>query len=192
MLSGAGSTIEDYNSNTHVYDIIDTTLRTIGASGVLELLADRNWTTDGAAITNDGQIELGGGELIATASGASLTNSKGAKLYGFGTVDAPQFTNSGTIEGFGRRGDARFQNGDFRDDGKGPNLGRFHARVRCEGFGRPDRLVYRQRRRTRAARPRWIYRSDQRLRHSRSRFERHDRGRRTLGLYRLQGERWKH
>ena len=98
ILSGPGSTIEDLNSNTHAYDQIDTTLRTIGASGVLELLADRNWTTAGAAITNDGQIELGGGELTAMASGASFTNAPGAKLYGFGTVDAPNFTNSGMVE----------------------------------------------------------------------------------------------
>ena len=57
-VSGAGSTIEDYNLNTHVYDTIDTTLRTIGARGVFELLADRNWTTAGAAITNDGQTRV--------------------------------------------------------------------------------------------------------------------------------------
>jgi hypothetical protein len=64
----------------------------------LELLADRNWTTAGAAITNNGQIELGGSELTATASGASLTNASGAKLSGFGIVDAPNFTNLGTVE----------------------------------------------------------------------------------------------
>jgi hypothetical protein len=101
ILSGAGSTIEDYNSNTGVYDLIDTTLRTIGANGIMELLDDRSWTTAGAAITNDGQIELGGGELIATTSGASFTDAKGAQLYGFGTVDAAKFTNSGTIEASG-------------------------------------------------------------------------------------------
>ena len=64
----------------------------------MELLADRNWTTAGAAITNNGQIELGGGELAPTASGASLTNATGARPYGFGTVDAPNFTNLGTVE----------------------------------------------------------------------------------------------
>jgi hypothetical protein len=98
ILSGAGSTIEDFDSNTGLYDTIDTTLRTIGVRGVLELLADRSWTTEGAAIANNGQIELGGGELTAVASGASFTNASGAKLYGFGTVDAPNFTNSGMIE----------------------------------------------------------------------------------------------
>ena len=101
ILSGAGSTIETYNSGTGVTNTIDTTLCTIGASGELQLLASRNWTTAGAAITNDGLIQLGGGTLISTASGASLTDAAGSKLRGFGTVTATTFTNSGTIEASG-------------------------------------------------------------------------------------------
>jgi hypothetical protein len=79
----------------------DTTLTTIGSSGELQLLAGRKWTTAGAAITNDGIIQLGGGTLIATASGASLTDAAGSKLRGFGTVTATTFVNSGTIEASG-------------------------------------------------------------------------------------------
>jgi hypothetical protein len=101
ILSGAGSTIEDYNTSTGAYDTIDATLLTIGASGQLHLLAGRSWTTAGAAITNDGQIELGGGALTATASGASLTNAAGARIYGNGTITATIFTNSGTVEAKG-------------------------------------------------------------------------------------------
>ena len=120
----AGSTIEIYSADTITTDdaniilsgsarrsrpttsdgvtsTIDTTLRTIGASGELELLASRNWTTAGAAITNDGIIQLGGGTLTATASGASLTDATGSKLDGFGTVTATTFANSGTIEASG-------------------------------------------------------------------------------------------
>ena len=145
ILSGAGSTIEDYNSNTRVYDTLDTTLSTIGAKGVLELLADRNWATAGAAITNDGQIELGGGELTAVASGASFTNAVGRETLWLRHRRRPEFHQFGHDRGFERRRDARFQNGDIRDR-KGPNLGRFDARVRRESLGRPDRLVYRQRR----------------------------------------------
>ena len=98
ILSGAGSTIEDYNTLTRSYDTIDATLLTIGASGQLHLLAGRNWTTADAAITNDGQLELGGGTLTATASGASLTNAAGATILGHGTINVATFTDQGTIE----------------------------------------------------------------------------------------------
>ncbi len=101
ILSGAGSTIEDYNTTTGAYDTVDATLLTIGASGQLHLLASRGWTTAGAAITNDGQIQLSGGKLSARASGASLTNAAGARIYGKGTLAANAFTNSGTIEASG-------------------------------------------------------------------------------------------
>ena len=101
ILSGAGSTIETYNPSTGVTSAIDSTLSTIGAGGELELLAGRNWTTAGAAITNSGIIQLGGGTLTVTASGASLTDAAGSKLRGFGTVTATTFTNSGTIEASG-------------------------------------------------------------------------------------------
>ena len=98
ILSGAGSTIETYNPSTGAFSTIDTTLLTIGPSGELQLLASRNWTTAGAPITNDGIIQLGGGTLTATASGASLTDAAGSTLEGFGTVTATTFDNSGTIE----------------------------------------------------------------------------------------------
>jgi hypothetical protein len=107
-------------------------LRTIGASGVLEFLADRNWMTAGAAIANDGQIELGGGELTATASGASFTNASGAKLYGFGTVDAPNFTNSGTIEASGAAETLDFKtaiSGTGKDQISGPSTLEFDAKI---------------------------------------------------------------
>ena len=101
ILSGAGSTIEDYNTASGTYSAVDQTLRTIGAAGELRLLADRNWTTADAAITNDGVIQLGGGTLTSTNSSASLTDGAGSKLVGFGTVTATTLANSGTIEASG-------------------------------------------------------------------------------------------
>jgi hypothetical protein len=101
ILSGAGSMIATYNPTTGVTSAIDTTLRTIGAGGELELLAGRNWTTAGAAITNNGVIQLDGGTLTATASGVSLTDAARSKLRGFGTVTATAFANSGAIEASG-------------------------------------------------------------------------------------------
>ena len=101
ILSGAGSTIETHDQTTGVYDTIDTTLTTIGSSGELQFLAGRDWTTPGAAITNNGIIQLGGGTLTATASGASLTDAAGSELNGFGIVTATTFVNSGTIEAAG-------------------------------------------------------------------------------------------
>ncbi len=66
-----------------------------------ELLAGRGWTTQNAAITDDGLIQLGGGTLKSTGSSASLTDAALSTLRGFGTVTAKTFTNSGTIEASG-------------------------------------------------------------------------------------------
>ncbi len=103
ILNGAGSTIETYNTSTGVYRNVDRTLTTIGSAGELQLLAGRDWTTAGAAITNDGIIQLGGGTLTSTASGASLTDAAGSTLSGFGTVTATTFANSGAIDASGGR-----------------------------------------------------------------------------------------
>ena len=59
---------------------------------------------------------------------------------------APAVTNTGTIEV--SAGTLDFGGGIIRN-GIGHNLGRCHAGVRRESRGRPDSLVYRQRRRTR-------------------------------------------
>ncbi len=97
ILSGAKSTIEDYNTSTSAFDTLDFTLRTIGANGQLHLLAHRSFAT-AAVFTNDGIIQLGGGRFAVTGLGSSLTDGKGSTLYGFGTVDATRFTNSGLVE----------------------------------------------------------------------------------------------
>ena len=101
ILSGSGSEFLDDYSGASSPVALDSLLRTIGAKGELQLLAGRNWTTAGAAITNDGQIQLGGGTLTSAASGASLTDAAASKLRGFGTVTATTFTNSGTVEASG-------------------------------------------------------------------------------------------
>ena len=156
----------------------------------IELLADRNWTTAGAAITNDGQSEFDGGELTATASGASLINATGAQLDRFGTVDAPQFTNSGTIEA-----SASPRHSISKQQYPGPERTKSRARPRSSSTrksrpARPSRLP------AAAANWRCTTQGDSRARSVASTrsdpFERHDRGCRTLGLYRLHGERWRH
>ena len=97
ILSGADSTIEVDTSGTP--ESLDFTLRTISKGGQLHLL---DWTgqsfTTAALFTNDGTIQLGGGRFVVTGLGSSLTDGKGSKLYGFGTVDATTFTNSGLVE----------------------------------------------------------------------------------------------
>jgi hypothetical protein len=68
VLSGAGSTIQSLNSQSAEV-AIDSTLTTIGATGTLELLAGRNWSS-ALAMSNSGTLDLGGGTFAA----ASLIN----------------------------------------------------------------------------------------------------------------------
>jgi len=96
-LSGAGSLIQSYNTTTSAQQSFDSTLRTVGASGQLHLLADRSLTTAAAAIADNGLIQLGGGTLKVTGTGSSLTIGAAGKLTGFGVVDATTLTNSGEI-----------------------------------------------------------------------------------------------
>jgi hypothetical protein len=81
ILNGTGSEIQ----------YISTTLTKIAASGTLEVLGDRGYTTSNA-IANSGTLQLGGGTFTA----ASLSDSAGSMLTGFGTV-AAAFTNAGTV-----------------------------------------------------------------------------------------------
>ena len=101
ILSGAGSQFLDVYSGSSGSPTLDSLLRTIGASGELELLAGRNWTTANAAISNNGVIHLVGSTLTSTGASASLTNAAGAKIIGTGTVTAKTLTNSGTVEASG-------------------------------------------------------------------------------------------
>ena len=96
-LSGAGSTIQSDDTTTGDQVSFDSTLRTIGASGQLNLLADRSLSTAAAAIADNGLIQLGGGTLTVTGTGSSLTIGAGAELTGFGVVDATTLANSGEI-----------------------------------------------------------------------------------------------
>jgi fibronectin-binding autotransporter adhesin len=93
ILSGSGSTIQSLNTSKNVEVAIDATLTTIGATGTLELLAGRNWTTT-LAMSNAGTLELGGGTFTAP----SLANSGTTSGYG---VLAIAVTNSGTIAASG-------------------------------------------------------------------------------------------
>ncbi|HVC02000.1 MAG TPA: hypothetical protein VND80_07335, partial [Steroidobacteraceae bacterium] len=88
-LNGAGSTLESYNTSNGRYTTLDSSLTTIGPSGTLAVLGNRNYTTANA-ITNQGTLQLGGGTFDA----ASLAN--GGTLTGFGTV-TPAIANTGSV-----------------------------------------------------------------------------------------------
>ena len=87
-LSGTGSTIQSENTTTSAQQSFDGTLRTIGKTGQLHLLADCSLTTAAAAIADNGLMQLGGGTLNVTRTGSSLTIGAAGKLSGFGVVDA--------------------------------------------------------------------------------------------------------
>jgi fibronectin-binding autotransporter adhesin len=89
ILNGTGSTIEALNTTSSLEVAIDSTLTTVAASGVLDLLGGRNWTTK-AAMSNAGTLQLGGGKFAAK----SLSNT--GTTTGFGTITAP-ITNSGVL-----------------------------------------------------------------------------------------------
>ena len=100
-LSGAGSTIQSYDTTTGDQVSFDSTILTIGATGQLHLLAGRSLTTAAAPISDDGLVQLGGGTLTVTGAGSSLTIGAGANLLGFGVINATTLTNSGLIEASG-------------------------------------------------------------------------------------------
>ena len=95
ILDGAASDIDGYvgptgsSGSSANFQPIEQQLRTIAATGTLQLLDDRGYTTTNA-LTNNGLLELQGGTL---ASGALAMGSAGI-LSGFGVV-------TGTISGGG-------------------------------------------------------------------------------------------
>ncbi len=93
VLSGANSTFLTSSAT------LESSLTTIAATGGLEILNDRNYTTS-LGFTDGGIVQLGGG----TFTGPSLTVSASALFSGFGTIDPvviPTITNNGTIEASG-------------------------------------------------------------------------------------------
>ena len=94
-LNGTGSVVESLNKNTNTQVPLEQTLTTIGATGALRVLGGRGYTTANA-ITDDGNLQLGGGTFAA----ASLTIDAGGTLSGFGTV-ADVIANSGTVDAAG-------------------------------------------------------------------------------------------
>jgi hypothetical protein len=91
-LSGLGSVIEDYSSALKKEVGIEASLTAIGASGVLDIVGGRSWTTT-LAMSNAGILRLGGGTLTALR----LTQSAGSLLVGYGAIANP-IINAGTIQ----------------------------------------------------------------------------------------------
>jgi hypothetical protein len=94
ILTGAGSAIQSLNTASSRQVTIESTLTAIGASGMLEILGGRDYTTS-ANLVNSGLIELGGGVLTMS----SLTDLAGSTLSGFGTVDCQFSGGSVTATG---------------------------------------------------------------------------------------------
>jgi fibronectin-binding autotransporter adhesin len=90
-LSGSGATIQSLNGSAEV--TVQSTLKTIAASGVLEV---GDTYTSSNVISNAGTIQMGGGTL----STGLLTDSAGSNLYGDGTV-ASVFSDSGSVTSTG-------------------------------------------------------------------------------------------
>jgi hypothetical protein len=91
ILNGTGSTIETLSGVGPSYQTVDQTLTT--NNGTLEVIGGRNFASASAGITNNGTIQLGGGTFTA----ASLTNSTGSTLSGFGNFSP----TGGTVIGNG-------------------------------------------------------------------------------------------
>ena len=121
------------------------------------------------------------------ASTASYIHNGGLfeKTGGTGaSAIAPAISNTGTIEVTAATLDMQ---GAITGTGIGMNLRRFDAGVRLDGRGGPNGFVHWRQRHAGSHRPARLRRRDQRLRYGRS--ERHHRGRRPVGLFRLHGER---
>jgi hypothetical protein len=78
-LSGPSSVIRTRSGAGSSYQNIEQTLTVV--DGTLGVLANRNFASTSAGITNNGVVELGGGTLTA----ASLTSNPGSSLVGYGT-----------------------------------------------------------------------------------------------------------
>ncbi|MBA3811869.1 MAG: hypothetical protein H0X27_09580 [Caulobacteraceae bacterium] len=93
VLSGAGSSIQSFDTMTSQEIPIEATLTAIGPAGSLQLLGGRNWAS-GQAISNAGWLELGGG----TFAPAGLINT--GSIHGYGVV-AAGIADEGLIEASG-------------------------------------------------------------------------------------------
>jgi hypothetical protein len=91
-LTGAGSTIQSYNTTTGTEVTIDTKLTTINAAGILAVLGARGLSATNA-FTDNGLLQLGGGTFKET----SLAIGSNGRVFGFGTI-TPAIADSGTVE----------------------------------------------------------------------------------------------
>ena len=102
ILSGAGSVIESLDTETGDQVSIDSTLTSITAKGVLEILDGRDFTSTNT-IDNLGRLALGGG----TFTTGTLTDATGSVLSGRGVVastlyDHGDVVSSGVLSFTGR------------------------------------------------------------------------------------------
>ena len=94
-LAGAGATLQSLDTGTATQVTLESSLTSITATGVLQVLGARGYTSANA-IGNAGAIQLGGG----TFTSGTLTNAAGSSLTGFGTV-ASTLSESGIVTSSG-------------------------------------------------------------------------------------------
>jgi hypothetical protein len=88
-LTGAGSEIQSFSTSTKAQVTLETTMTSIAASGTLEVLGGRNWSSTNA-MTSAGTLMLGGGAFAS----AGLTST--GTVTGFGVIDTV-FNNNGAL-----------------------------------------------------------------------------------------------
>jgi hypothetical protein len=96
IVNGNGSNIREYKGASGAYVSLESTLRTIGSGGTLELLGGLNINSSHTLNIEGGTLELGGGTFNA---GLELTTPQ-SRLTGFGTVQKA-VNNDGVIEASG-------------------------------------------------------------------------------------------
>jgi fibronectin-binding autotransporter adhesin len=95
-LNGAGSELEALDTSTDLQVGLESTLTTIAAGGVLQVLGSRGYTTTNK-ITNSGTLVINGGTF---KSGGTLTVAPTGVLRGAGFVQ-PAVANLGLLEATG-------------------------------------------------------------------------------------------
>lgn len=97
-LNGTASAFDSFDVVPGTIQAIENSLATVGASGVLNLLAGRDFQASGSLVVN-GIVTLGGGTLAAAVNG--LTIGATGDVAGFGEIAGTVVNLGGTIEAKG-------------------------------------------------------------------------------------------
>jgi Hint domain len=95
LLDGSGAAVASFNSAKNAYQPIETTLKTISATGTLAVLGGRSYASTNS-LSVAGLLQLGGGSLTAPGVAVSATG----RILGYGSFAGP-VANAGSIEAQG-------------------------------------------------------------------------------------------